>query len=140
MNRQEPTRDRGRDEAEIRAIETSYDNSWSRADMAGLLSVLEPDVVIVDPLGGTSVGVPAARRLLQDFLSGPGFASTHASRPKRVSFVSCDVALFDGEATIEGPNLREPLVHGFTDVLVRREGRWRIAHTRAYVFMDADAF
>jgi uncharacterized protein (TIGR02246 family) len=128
---------RDRDEVEIRAIEASYDSAWSSADMVGLMSVLEPDVVIIDPMGGMSVGASEAQRLLQNFLSGPGLDSTHTSRFKRVSFVSDDVALFDGEATIEGPHLSKPLVHDFTDVFVRRDGQWRIAHIRAYVFMDA---
>lgn len=129
--------DRHHDEAEIRGIEATYDSAWGSADMAGLMSVLEPDVVILDPMGGTSVGASAAQGLLQNFLSGAGLGSSHTSRLKRISFVSDDVALFDGEATIEGPNLSEPLVHDFTDVFVRREGKWRIAHVRAYVFMDA---
>lgn len=139
MSHKDPTPDLHRDEAEIRAIEASYDSAWSSADMAGLMSVLEPDVVIIDPMGGMSVGASAAQRLLQTFLSGAGLGSTHASRLKRVSFVSDDVALFDGEATIEGPNLPMPIVHDFTDVFVRREGQWRIAHIRAYVFMDTGA-
>jgi hypothetical protein len=58
-----------------------------------------------------------------------------------VRFVSDDVALADGEAVIEGlkdpgGGVMPPLVHRFTDVLVRLDGSWRIAQIRAYVFMD----
>jgi len=137
MGHQGPRSDRHRDEAEIRAIEAMYDTAWGAADVTGMMSLLEPDVVIISPMGETCVGAPEARRLLQDFLSGAGLGSTHTSRPKRISFVSDDVALFDGEATIAGPNLPQPLVHDFTDVLIRREARWRIAHVRAYVFLEA---
>jgi uncharacterized protein (TIGR02246 family) len=135
----DPKSDRGRDEAEIRGIEADYDNAWGSADLTDLMSVLEPDVVILDPRGGTSVGASEARRLLGDFLAGEGTGSTHTSRCKRVSFVTDDVALFDGQATIAGPNLPRPIVHDFTDVFVRRDGHWRIAHIRAYVYMDAGA-
>ena len=52
-----------------------------------------------------------------------------------------DVALADGEAVIEG--LRDqsgavipPVVHRFTDVMIKRDGRWHIAQVRAYVLMD----
>ncbi len=131
--------DRRRDEADIRAIEASYDSAWGSADMTRLMSVLEPDVVILDPRGGTSIGASEARRLLGDFLAGEGAGSTHTSRCKRVSFVTGDVALFDGQATIAGPNLPQPIVHDFTDVFVRRQGRWSIAHSRAYVYLDAGA-
>ena len=138
MSHDDLTPDRQRDEAEIRAIEASYDRAWGAADMAALMSFLEPDVVIFDPRGGRSVGASEARRLLQDFLLGEGSGSTHTSA-KRVSFVTDDVALFDGQATIDGPNLSRPIVHDFTDVFVRREGRWKIAHIRAYIYMDAGA-
>jgi len=135
----DPATDRGRDEATIRAIEADYDNAWGSADLTRLMSVLEPDVVILDPRGGTSVGASEARRLLGDFLAGEGAGSTHTSRCKRVSFVTDEVALFDGQATIAGPNLMRPIVHDFTDVFVRRDGCWRIAQIRAYVYMDAGA-
>ena len=138
MSHKRPTPDRHRDEAEIRTVETTYDRAWGSADVAAMMSLLEPDVVIVSPMGETRVGASEARRLLQDFLSGAGLGSTHTSRPRRISFVSGDVALFDGQATIEGPNLPESLVHDFTDVFIRRENRWRIAHVRAYVFLSAD--
>jgi uncharacterized protein (TIGR02246 family) len=139
VTRPDPEPDRGRDEAEIRAIEADYDNAWGSADLTRLMSVLEPDVVILDPRGGTSVGASEARRLLGGFLTGEGAGSTHTSRCKRVSLVTDDVALFDGQATIAGPNLTRPIVHDFTDVFVRRGGRWRIAHIRAYIYMDAGA-
>ena len=138
MSQQESKPDR-HDEAEIRAIEATYDSAWGSADLAAMMSLLEPDVVIISPMGETSVGASEAQRLLQGFLSGLGLESTHTSRCKRISFVSDGVALFDGEATIAGPNLPKPLVHDFTDVFVRREGQWRIAHVRAYVFLGAGA-
>ncbi len=57
-------------------------------------------------------------------------------------FVTDDVALADGEAVIEGLKAPDggalpPIVHRFTDVLVRGGGGWRIAQIRAYVFMTA---
>jgi uncharacterized protein (TIGR02246 family) len=137
VSRGETESDRSHDEAEIRAIEADYDSAWGSADLTHLMSMLEPDVVILDPRGGTSVGAGEARRLLSNFLASEGAGSTHTSRCKLVSFVTDDVALFDGQATIAGPNLPQPIVHDFTDVFVRRDGRWRIAHIRAYAYMDA---
>ncbi len=108
MSRPDPEPDRGSDEAEIRAIEADYDDAWGSADLTRLMSVLERDVVILDPRGGTSVGASEARRLLGEFLAGEGASSTHTSRCKRVSFVTDDVALFDGQATIAGRIFRDP--------------------------------
>ncbi len=138
MSRPDPEPDRGSDEAEIRAIEADYDDAWGSADLTRLMSVLERDVVILDPRGGTSVGASEARRLLGEFLAGEGASSTHTSRCKRVSFVTDDVALFDGQARSRA-DLPRPIVHDFTDVFVRRDGCWRIAHIRAYVYMDTGA-
>jgi hypothetical protein len=39
----------------------------------------------------------------------------------------------DGEASIR--NGAATTVHSFTDVMIRRDGRWRISDVRAYVFM-----
>ena len=137
VSHRDPESDSGRAEAEIRAIEADYDDAWDSADLTRLMSVVETDIVILDPRGGISVGASEARRLLGDFLAGEGAGSTHESRCKQVSFVTDDVALFDGQATISGPNLPRPIVHDFTDVFVRRDGSWRIAHIRAYVYMEA---
>jgi ketosteroid isomerase-like protein len=59
---------------------------------------------------------------------------------KAVRFVSADVALVDGEAVIEGfrttaGTVMPPLRHRFTDVLVKEDARWLVAHVRAYIFM-----
>lgn len=60
---------------------------------------------------------------------------------KPIAALRGDVALADGEAVIEGLKAPDggalpPIVHRFTDVLVRDGGGWRIAQIRAYVFMD----
>jgi uncharacterized protein (TIGR02246 family) len=132
---------RSLDEAAIRRLEAAYDRSWNAADLSGLTAPFTSDATIVDPFGGVSDGPGEIERLLAELLAGRGRGSTHSSSIIGVHFVTDDVALADGEAVIEG--LREagggvvsPLVHRFTDVLVRRDGSWRIAQIRAYVFMD----
>ena len=132
---------RSRDEAAIRSLEAAYDAAWNAADLAALTEPFTADATIVDPFGGVSAGRAEIGRLLATLLEGAGRGSTHAGAILGVRFVSDDVALADGEAVIEG--LKEPgggvvppLVHRFTDVLVRQDGSWRIAQIRAYVFMD----
>ena len=133
--------DRRRDEVAVRAAEAAYDAAWNSADLDTLVAQLTPDATIIDPLGGVSTGAEEVRRLLGDLLAGSGRGSTHTSVVLGVHFASGDVALADGEAVIEGlrgpdGGVRGPLVHRFTDILVRDGAAWRIAHTRAYVFMD----
>jgi uncharacterized protein (TIGR02246 family) len=132
---------RRQDEAAIRALEAAYDRAWDRGDIDALVESLTPDATIIDPFGGVSAGAEQIRRLFSELLTGRGRRSTHASTILGVRFVAAGVALADGEAVIEGimtheGALRPPLVHRFTDVVVRVESGWRIAQVRAYVLMD----
>ena len=141
MDDSRESRPRSLDEAAIRALEAAYDAAWNAADLDALTEPFTADATIVDPFGGVSVGRAEIGSLLADLLKGAGRGSTHAGAILGVRFVSDDVALADGEAAIEGlkgpdGGVVPPLVHRFTDVLVRQDGRWRIAQIRAYVFMD----
>jgi uncharacterized protein (TIGR02246 family) len=129
------------DEAAIRALEADYDHAWDAADIDGLITHFAADALIIDPFGGTSSGSAEIARLLGALLEGPGRGSTHAGTILGVHFVTDDVALADGEAVIDGLRTAgegSPTVvrHRFTDVLVRRDGVWRIAQIRAYAFLD----
>ncbi len=131
--------DRAADDAAIREVEAAYDRAWDAGDLAALLRLCDADVVVIDPSGRTSVGREAMERMLSSLFDGAGKGSTHSSDIVGVHFVTADVALADGEATIEGfapsPAGGRTLHHRFTDVLVRGPDGWRIAQVRAYVFM-----
>ena len=118
---------RSSDEAAIRALETAYDAAWDAGDLQALTAPFTPDATIVDPFGGVSAGRAEIERLLGTLLAGSGRGSTHAGRILGVRFVTGDVALADGEAVIEGLKAPDggvlpPVVHRFTDVLVRDAG------------------
>jgi uncharacterized protein (TIGR02246 family) len=131
--------DRAADEAAIRAVEAAYDRAWGAGDVAAILGLCDIGLVVIDPYGGTSVGRAGMGQLLTSLFDGAARGSTHASEIVGVHFVTDDVALADGDATIEGfatsPAGGGPLRHRFTDVLVRGSKGWRIAQVRAYVFM-----
>jgi uncharacterized protein (TIGR02246 family) len=129
-----------KDEAAVRELEAAYDDAWNRADLDALVSPFAPDATIIDPFGGVSSGRDEIRRLLSELLAGSGRGSTHTGTILSVRFVSADVALADGEAVIEGLHdadgvVRPPLLHRFTDVLIRTADGWRISQVRAYVFL-----
>jgi uncharacterized protein (TIGR02246 family) len=129
---------REQDEAAIRRIEQAYDRAWNAADVPALMALMAPAAVVVNPIGEVATGHVEIRRVLTEFLSGPAHGSTHASIIAAIHFVTEDVAIVDGEARLEGVRTSEPspssVVHRFTDVLVRTDGRWSIAQVRAYVF------
>lgn len=121
-------------DAEVRAVEAAYDRAWDEGDLAGVLACLAEDVVLVSPRDEVARGVEEARLLLGCFLRGPAAGSVHSSEIVDVALVTDDVAVVDGVATVDAGALDGSSVvrHRFTDVLVRRGGRWVIAHVRAY--------
>lgn len=121
-------------DSEVRAVEAAYDRAWGEGDLAGVLACLAEDVVMVSPRGEVARGVQEAQFLLGRFLLGPAAGSVHTSEIVDVALVTDDVAVVDGVTTVEGVVLDGSSVvsHRFTDVLVRRDGRWVIAHVRAY--------
>ena len=128
--------ERAADEAAIRELERAYDSAWNAADLPALTGLLAPDIVVIDPLGRTSAGRDAVESMLAAVLDTFGRGSSHASEIERVSLVTDDVALADGEAVITGfrdaaGEVTPPFRHRFTDVVVRTGGEWRIAHVRA---------
>jgi uncharacterized protein (TIGR02246 family) len=121
-------------EEAIRALEAAYDDAWNRGDVDALVACLTDDALIVDPRGGVTRGQDDIRRLLSPMVGPSGGDSTHNTEIVRVEFVTPEVALVDGRAHIKGlpeEQTAKGVVHRFTDVLVWREGRWKIAHIRA---------
>jgi uncharacterized protein (TIGR02246 family) len=127
------------EERAIRAVEAAYDAAWQAGDIETLLTCLTENAVLVNPRGEVAKGHAAIRRELGEFLNGPAAGSKHTSLVSRVEFVTADVAIVDGEALVEMPGQNgqstTSLTHRFTDVLVRKNYRWAIAHVRAYVLM-----
>jgi len=134
---------REQDEAAVRAVEQAYDAAWNAADVDALVALLSPDAMVVTPFGDVARGRAEIQHLLQQFLAGPGRGSHHISLVWGIAFVTDNVAVVDAEARIEGligPDApQSSLVHKFTDILVKKDGKWRIAHVRAYVFSTPPA-
>ena len=127
------------DEGDVRALERAYDNAWTSGDVARLLSVFVPDAVIVTPYGDVWKGVPDIEDGLRAVMSQPSRV-THTNTIHAVHFVTADVAIVDGRAVLDSGAAQatednDPLLHSFSDVLVKRDGVWRIAHVRAYGFI-----
>jgi uncharacterized protein (TIGR02246 family) len=116
----------------VLAIEAAYDAAWNAGDVDALVACFADDAVLVNPRGEVAVGAREIHERLGAFLHGDARGSRHTSRPARVSFVSPDVAVVDGEASVRGTAASGGLDHRFTDILVRRHARWKIAHVRAY--------
>lgn len=122
------------EEAAVVQVESAWDTAWKSGDIAALLACLEADAVLVNPHGQTITGHAAISRELTAVLRSFNGRSKHVSSISRVSFVTADVAVVDGEARITIGDRDEPentLSHRFTDILVKQDERWLIAHIRA---------
>lgn len=123
-------------EAAIREVERTYDAAWQAGDLDGLLACLSPDAVLINPFGDVAAGHAEIRSELATVLSGSAASQRHTSMIMRVALVTDDVAVVDGEAVLEGSRNRTPFSHRFTDVLVRQKEGWRVAHIRAYRYLE----
>lgn len=124
------------DERAIRAVEAEYDAAWQAGDIEGLLACLADDAVLVNPRNEMARGHAEIKRELEGVLNGLARGSRHTSLVSRLEFLTPDVAIVDGEAVVDIPGQGETapqlLTHRFTDVLVKKGNRWKIAHVRAY--------
>jgi uncharacterized protein (TIGR02246 family) len=122
------------DEKLIRKTEAAYDQAWQHGDVDGIMKCFTDDALLISPRGDIANGTEQIRKLFNDFLASEAKNTKHTSRITRISFVTDDVAVVEGEAFIEGAeNLSTALAHHrFTDILVRTGETWLIAHIRAY--------
>lgn len=130
-----PCAERLQAEAAIRDLEQTYDAAWQAHDLDGLLACFLAEAVLVNPYGEAVEGHDQIRQELARVLEDPGLPDTHASTITRVALLTDEVALVDGEARLETGG-KASFSHHFTDVLVRRDGRWFVAHTRAYRHLE----
>jgi uncharacterized protein (TIGR02246 family) len=126
----------GLDEAGVRAVEQAYDRAWCAGDLDALIECFTTDAVLVSPRGQVAIGENAIRDVLGAFLEREAHGSRHESAMDRIAFVGDDVAVVDGHAVIASGSAAPLLEHPFTDILVRTESGWLIAHVRAYKFDD----
>jgi uncharacterized protein (TIGR02246 family) len=125
-------------EERIREVESAYDRAWAAADVAAMVACFTKEAVVVNPRGEIACGAAEISEALGSFLSGPAQGSIHESRIIHSAFVTDDVAVVDGEATIRNAKKLNVLFkHRFTDILLREQDAWRIAHVRAYALSDA---
>lgn len=123
--------DEGERVAGVRGVERAYDEAWCAGDLDGVLACLAADAVIVNPRGEVAGGIDEIREIWGSFLTVEAAGSSHSSTLDRISFVTEDVAVVDGRAAISQAN-GALLEHASTDVVRRTDGRWRLAHVRAY--------
>jgi len=123
----------GREERELIAVEHVYDAAWTAGDLAGVLRCFTSDAVIITPDGDLLAGIAEIEAGLRSVMAQPS-RQVHSSTIDAVHFVTAHVAVVDGHAVLDadaGAPSDQRLLHRFTDILVKRDGAWQIAHVRA---------
>lgn len=126
-------------EREVRSLERAYDDAWTAGDLARLLRCFTSDAVIISPYGDLMMGPAEISEGLRSAMAEPS-RRVHSSTIDAVHFVTADVAVVDGHAVLDAGGDQtladQQLLHHFTDILVNLNGAWRIAHVRAYGFIN----
>lgn len=123
----------GSEEQDVIAVELAYDQAWTAGDLTRLRGLFTSDAVIITPNGDVLTGIAEIEEGLRSVMAQPA-RKVHASTIDAVHFVTADVAIVDGHAVLDaaaGAESEARLLHRFTDILVRQDGVWRIAHVRA---------
>ena len=110
-------------DAAVCAVEAAYDQAWRRGDVDALMACFPDDAVLVNPRGEVAVGTSQIRGAFESLFANEAKGSVHDSHIVRVTFVTEDVAVVDGEAVIEG--FRDGEREATTDFT------WRINQIRA---------
>ena len=130
-----PSASRSADEAAIRAIEAAYDQAWNRGDAEALVSSMIDDAIVVNPRGQVANGKAEFERVISTLFADEFKDTKHETTISRIHFPANDVAVVDGEASVIAAPPAERMTVKFTDVMIRRDGRWMLADVRAYVLL-----
>lgn len=122
----------------ILALEKAYDDAWNQGEARKVASFFIPDAIIINPHGEVAEGKKEFENLLTQLFNSRFKDSTHKSNILRIHFPKENVAVVDGEATvteiIELGEKTKTIVR-FTDIMVKENGKWLIADTRAYTYL-----
>lgn len=82
------------------------------------------DAMLICPRGDVAFGAEQICNLFSDFLESEATNTKHTGCITRISFVTDDVAVVDGDAFIAGVEHFSTTLdhHRFTDILIRSEG------------------
>jgi uncharacterized protein (TIGR02246 family) len=125
------------EKAAIQAVLDAHGAAWSKGDAAGAAAVMTQDADWVSSDGSIYEGRSAIEAAHQEWLAGPAKGSWH-SHPglAKIQFIRPDVAIVDGDSYISGlhdekGNEIPPGTSRYTAVMVKENGRWKVAAFRS---------
>jgi uncharacterized protein (TIGR02246 family) len=127
----------GPDEHAIRGGVEAFSKLYSSADAQGLAELFLDDAVLVDPEGNETKGKAAlAQMYAAAFQESPGLKLE--TKVQEVRFLTPDVARVEGKSQLSAADGDADDFTRFSVLLVRRDGKWRIAEVREYAAPAGD--
>jgi uncharacterized protein (TIGR02246 family) len=126
------------DDAEIQALGGQFDIAWSLGDSAAIGNLFTESATMLTPLGERLEGRAAIQAVFQKWMeSAP--QSKHETKLTYMTHLTPDMVLIDGDCILSGlkdsaGTLLPNSVSSFSAILIKVEGKWYIAHNRAYLF------
>jgi uncharacterized protein (TIGR02246 family) len=115
----------------------AFSKLYSAANAEGLADLFLDEASIIDPEGNETHGKPAVAEMYATaFQESPGLKVK--STVEEVKFLTPDVARVKGESELSSATGDASQFNRFTALLVRREGKWRIAEIREQAAPPAD--
>jgi len=123
------------------ALRTSVEKAatfWNAGDAAGLSRSWAEDGDLIDAAANHTKGRVAIEKRFTGLLGGPYRGSRMALKVDSIRFLSANVAVLDGHFELSGAHRADgselPTEKGlFTDVIVKKSGKWAVAFHREMV-------
>jgi uncharacterized protein (TIGR02246 family) len=121
---------------ELEEITSQLDTAWNNGDAAAFANLWSVDAINVSPTGEITEGIKEIETNMAIEFSTTMKGTTHKLIIANAYSVSPSVAVADGIAEVAMEN-SEPWKSQFTAVFSKdKNGNWKIAHMRAYVFLS----
>jgi uncharacterized protein (TIGR02246 family) len=115
----------------------AFSTLYSAANAEALAELFLEDASIIDPDGNETRGKPAVAEMYATaFQESPGLKVQ--SRVDEVRFLTPDVARIHGESQLSSATGDASEFNKFSALLVRRDGKWKIAEIRESIAPPAD--
>ena len=119
----------------------NFTNSFARADVNSLAGAFVDDATIIDPDDNETRGKAAITETYKtSFQESPGLKLE--SNVEEIRFLTPDVARVAGQTRLSSPKSEAAEFNRFTALLVRHDGKWRIAeiHEHASAAVDVKPY
>lgn len=122
-------------EAAIKQRAREFDATWATHDPKAIAAYYTTDGNIVTPDGNDFVGRDGIEQCLTDGFNGNLKDSKLTTTVEKVRLIKPDVAIVDSGAEMKTPDGEPQKLH-LVSVLVKKDGKWLNATTRAIVYQQ----